>query len=313
MQRIYGFVQEEDGVVSRLLTEISAYFEYLARQHGDYVAFHNVKIPMEGYMAQLAPYNINRNPYCLYVKSKPEVWNTCIARQGKVVNCCASGPFCGTCYAGMGEFVFPVLSADGAVLCFLSVSGYCMDEQMSMQKMRHFARKYDLQLEKLKEVYQESVRTDAPQIEELRVRIAPLCNMFALLHRELSQLQPKALESQRQSSLLSHAIVYLQKNYAQPLRAEDVAAYCHCSVSTLSHLFKKETEKSIPEYLRNLRVQNAKQLLRGTGLSISQIADALGICNANYFCQIFKEDTGLTPSDYRRNCYEKENTKPSVL
>ena len=116
MQRIYGFVQEEDGVVSRLLTEISAYFEYLARQHGDYVAFHNVKIPMEGYMAQLAPYNINRNPYCLYVKSKPEVWNTCIARQGKVVNCCASGPFCGTCYAGMGEFVFPVLSADGAVL-----------------------------------------------------------------------------------------------------------------------------------------------------------------------------------------------------
>ena len=153
MQRIYGFVQEEDGVVSRLLTEISAYFEYLARQHGDYVAFHNVKIPMEGYMAQLAPYNINRNPYCLYVKSKPEVWNTCIARQGKVVNCCASGPFCGTCYAGMGEFVFPVLSADGAVLCFLSVSGYCMDEQMSMQKMRHFARKYDLQLEKLKELF----------------------------------------------------------------------------------------------------------------------------------------------------------------
>ena len=248
MQRIYGFVQEEDGVVSRLLTEISAYFEYLARQHGDYVAFHNVKIPMEGYMAQLAPYNINRNPYCLYVKSKPEVWNTCIARQGKVVDCCASGPFCGTCYAGMGEFVFPVLRADGAVLCFLSVSGYCMDEQTSMQKMRHFARKYDLQLEKLKEVYQESVRTDAPQIEELRVRIAPLCNMFALLHRELSQLPPKALESQRQSSLLSHAIVYLQKNYAQPLRAEDVAAYCHCSVSTLSHLFKKETEKSIPEY-----------------------------------------------------------------
>lgn len=58
--------------------------------------------------------------------------------------------------------MFPVLSADGAVLCFLSVSGYCMDEQMSMQKMRHFARKYDLQLEKLKEVYQESVRTDAP-------------------------------------------------------------------------------------------------------------------------------------------------------
>ena len=72
MQRIYGFVQEEDGVVSKLLTEISAYFEYLAHQHGDYVAFHNVKIPMEGYMAQLAPYNINRNPYCLYVKSKPE-------------------------------------------------------------------------------------------------------------------------------------------------------------------------------------------------------------------------------------------------
>lgn len=300
-------------MVTRLLTEITAYFEYLTRQHGDYVAFHNVRIPLEGYMAQLAPYNINRNPYCLYVKSRQEVWNTCIARQGRVVDCCAGGPFCGTCYAGMGEFVFPVFGADSAVLCFLSVSGFCIDAQSAMCKMRHFAGKYDLEPEKLQRVYQESVRTDVPQMEELRARIAPLCNMFALLHRELSQLPPKALESQRQSSLLSHAIVYLQKNYTLPLRTEDVAAYCHCSVSTLSHLFKKETEKSIPAYLRNLRIQNAKQLLRGTGLSISQIADALGICNANYFCQIFKEDTGVTPSDYRRNCHEKESTKPSVL
>lgn len=313
MQRIYGFVQEGDGVVSRLLAEIAAYFEYLARQHGDYVAFHNVKIPLEGYMAQLAPYNINRNPYCLYVKSKPEVWNTCIARQDKVVERCAGGAFCGTCYAGMGEFVFPVLGTDGAALCFLSVSGYCVEERIAMQKMRHFAGKYDFEFEKLRQVYRESVRTDVPQMEELRARIAPLCNMFALLHRELSQLPPKALESQRQSSLLSHAIVYLQKNYAQPLRAEDVAAYCHCSVSTLSHLFKKETGRSIPEYLRYLRIQNAKQLLSGTGLSISQIADALGICNANYFCQIFKEDTGHTPSDYRRNCHEKEDSKSSVF
>lgn len=71
-------------MVTRLLTEITAYFEYLTRQHGDYVAFHNVKIPLEGYMAQLAPYNINRNPYCLYVKSKQEVWNTCIARQERL-------------------------------------------------------------------------------------------------------------------------------------------------------------------------------------------------------------------------------------
>ena len=301
------------GVVAKLLTEISAYFEYLTRQHGDYVAFHNVKIPLEGFMAQLAPYNINRNPYCLYVKSRPEVWNTCIARQGKVAKKCTGGAFCGSCYAGMGEFVFPVLDADGSTLCFLSVSGYCVEEQTAAQKLRHFAGKYGFELEKLGQVYRESVRTDVPQPEELRARIAPLCNMFALLHRELSQLPPKALESQRQSSLLSHAIVYLQKNYTLPVRTEDVAAYCHCSVSTLSHLFKKETGKSIPEYLRYLRIQNAKQLLGSTGLSISQIADALGICNANYFCQIFKEDTGLTPSDYRRNCHEKENTKSSVL
>ena len=126
MQRIYGFVQEEDGVVSRLLTEISAYFEYLARQHGDYVAFHNVKIPMEGYMSQLAPYNINRNPYCLYVKSKPEVWNTCIARQGKVVNCCASGPF-----------LWDLLCGDGRIRVSGSERRWCDAVLSQCQRLLH--------------------------------------------------------------------------------------------------------------------------------------------------------------------------------
>lgn len=223
------------------------------------------------------------------------------------------GAFCGTCYAGMGEFVFPVSDTDGSIVCFLSVSGYRLDPEAAVQKMRHFAGKYGLEYERLSTVYRESVRTDVPEMEELRARIAPLCSMFALLHRELAQLPPKALESQRQSSLLGHAIVYLQKNYAQPLHAEEVAAYCHCSVSALSHLFKKETGQSIPAYLRALRIRNGKQLLRSTDLSVSQIADALGMCNSNYFCQIFKETTGMTPSDYRRNRNEKENSTASVF
>mgnify|MGYP001094372289 CR=1 FL=1 len=66
-------------MIQRLLADIRAYFEWLQQECGIYAAFHNYKIPLEGYVAYLAPYYINRHPYCLYVKSKHGriAWKDC--------------------------------------------------------------------------------------------------------------------------------------------------------------------------------------------------------------------------------------------
>ena len=81
----------------------------------------------------------------------------------------------------------------------------------------------------------------------------------------------------------------------------DVADYCHCSVSTISHLFKKQMGQSVPAYILALRLDHAKRLLRETGLAVNQISDALGFCNPNYFCRCFKNSFGVSPSRWRQD------------
>ena len=62
----------------------------------------------------------------------------------------------------------------------------------------------------------------------------------------------------------------------------------------------KEVGKSLPEYVTEKRIQEAKYLLRGhSSLSISKIATAVGFSEINYFARVFKAKTGITPSEYR--------------
>lgn len=287
-------------MITRLLDEIAAYFACLQQDHGDYAAFHNYRIPLEGYVARLAPYYINRHPYCLYVKSNPSAWNHCMDRLPRLESLCRGGAFCGVCYAGMGEYVFPVQDFDGTVLGFISVSGYAVAPGEARGKLAHFARRYNMAQADLLEVYR-TAEKPLPEPRVLKARIAPLCNMFVLLYHALREVLPQGAEMQRESSLLSHAVFFLQKKYMTDVTTADVAAYCHCSVSTISHLFKRQMGQSVPAYIQTLRMDHARHLLRETGLTVNQISDALGFCNPNYFCRCFKNRTGQSPSQWRKN------------
>ena len=291
--------RRDHAVITRLLDEIAAYFACLQQEHGDYAAFHNYRIPLEGYVARLAPYYINRHPYCLHVKSDPAAWNHCMDRLPRLEPLCAGGAFCGVCYAGMGEWVFPVQDFDGTVLGFISVSGYDLHPEEARGKMRHFARLYGMPEPQLQQVHRLAEKPP-PDPAALKARIAPLCNMFVLLYHALREVLPRGAEMQRESSLLSHAVFFLQKNYMTDAAAADVAAYCHCSVSTISHLFKRQMGQSVPAYILTLRLDHARRLLRETGLTVGQISDTLGFCNPNYFCRCFKNSCGLSPSQWRR-------------
>ena len=130
-------------MIKGLLQDIISYFDLLIGE-GYYVAFHNLSIPLQDYMGVLTPYNINSNPYCLLVKSSQEAWNHCIERQEKVIKACCNGPFSGVCYAGMGEYVYPIQGKYGNTLAFISVSGYRIHEDTVSHRIAYIAQKYHL-------------------------------------------------------------------------------------------------------------------------------------------------------------------------
>ena len=80
---------------------------------------------------------------------------------------------------------------------------------------------------------------------------------------------------------------------------KEMAELCHLSPSYFSRTFNKETGESFVNYISSRRIQLAKELLRDTGKSITQIADEVGYDNISHFIAVFKRTEGVTPSVYR--------------
>ena len=101
------------------------------------------------------------------------------------------------------------------------------------------------------------------------------------------------------SALIRPAVQYLHAQYGDPdLRIGDAAAHANISPSYFRRLFTQIHLQSPVEYLRALRINKAKELLRIDGLSISAVAEMVGYANIFYFDTVFKKVTGMTPSEY---------------
>lgn len=92
---------------------------------------------------------------------------------------------------------------------------------------------------------------------------------------------------------------YLRDNLSRPIEVRDVAAQVHLSARHLSRLFHKETGTSILDFLTNLRIEAAGQLLLDRELSIKQVARAVGYPDPHYFTTLFGRRTGMTPAVFR--------------
>lgn len=112
------------------------------------------------------------------------------------------------------------------------------------------------------------------------------------------------VEQGQQSSgheVVGQVVAYLQEHYAEEdISLSRMASRFHLHVSYLSELFKKITTKNYSEYLTEIRMTKAKELLGDPQLRVSDVSELVGFSNPNYFSQVFKKTTGLSPIDYRQ-------------
>ena len=79
-----------------------------------------------------------------------------------------------------------------------------------------------------------------------------------------------------------------------------LAMQYNMSVSSLSHQFKKVTGRSVMDYLLSCRMAEAKRLLVSGNLAIGEIVDACGFSDSSNFSRAFKNQNGLTPTEFRK-------------
>ncbi|MDN4524215.1 response regulator transcription factor [Fictibacillus fluitans] len=99
--------------------------------------------------------------------------------------------------------------------------------------------------------------------------------------------------------LIKKAVSYIQKHYAEDLKAGELAGIIHVSPNHFSQLIKQETGKHFNDFLHEVRLEQAKKLLKETSCRVFEIAERVGYREYKYFVHIFKKSTKLTPTQYR--------------
>jgi AraC-like DNA-binding protein len=98
---------------------------------------------------------------------------------------------------------------------------------------------------------------------------------------------------------VQQAVRYINDNYQTDIRLDAVAGEARMSPAHFSRIFRKVMGLSYQEYLNSRRITKAKNLLRTSPRSITEIAVSLGFADSTGFGRIFKKLTGQTPSAYR--------------
>ena len=92
---------------------------------------------------------------------------------------------------------------------------------------------------------------------------------------------------------------YIRIHFQEQITLESVSESVGLTPSYFSNLFKKEMGIGFARYLINVRMDEAKELLRETNLSVAEICRRVGYNDAKHFSHIFEETSGMRPSVYR--------------
>ncbi|KRF04182.1 hypothetical protein ASG89_22670 [Paenibacillus sp. Soil766] len=139
------------------------------------------------------------------------------------------------------------------------------------------------------------------ELEELRVLPSQLA-VEAWVADRIASLEQATVQwlEERNSGLADRSIRYMEKHYMEECSLATVAAQVHLNPNYFSNLFKKQTGESFSGYLTKLRTDKAKMLLTNTDMKITEIAEAVGYADSNYFATAFKQSVAHTPSEYRK-------------
>ena len=97
------------------------------------------------------------------------------------------------------------------------------------------------------------------------------------------------------------AIGLSREYYKDGITLDEISRRLRVTPEYLGTLFHREVGTSFSAYIRSVRIDKAKELLCGTQLKLYEIAEETGYSDPKYFSKVFREVTGFTPAEYRKN------------
>ncbi len=142
----------------------------------------------------------------------------------------------------------------------------------------------------------ETILSSIQDMEDLREQTGQIL-MGALAFRDI-QTHPHHMRWVQQAKS------YIEQHFMEAdLSLNDIATLINLSPSHVSTIFAQETGQTFKDYLTEIRIQKAKELLRITDLRSSEISEQVGYNDPHYFSFVFKKNTGFSPSEFRMQAH----------
>ena len=298
---------------------------------GDYLQFirdkYNVQICVKDFggfihinkdlSEALDPFLAHTNPFCLYMKSEPGRFHVCLSMIRKMHDKLlrTKKPFFGVCHAGLGEYVVPVYSGD-LLLGTVNAGFFQTNEARTRWCIAHACRCSEgLETERALELYAANIATPTIPVDDLLVELQLVAGHLGQSYQALNNTHAapnmaRRYQNSSEDTIFSHAVEYVRISCTQHVSLPELARFCHCSESYLSHLFKRHAGVNVSTYVNKVRVEQAKGMLRYSLLPVADVACACGFNDPNYFSRVFARIMGIPPSEYRRRFLDIETRQP---
>lgn len=195
------------------------------------------------------------------------------------------------CHAGLMEVISPLTKGN-------SVIGYIMFGQMMKrenreEEMKKIAKKYHYLVDN-QELLMDSIKNIVVKGSD-EIEAATL-----LMQTCIYYLQSNRIVALDEWNFVEQLDDYIAQHINESISIEDLCQYFNMSRTSFYLLSQKCLDKGIMSYIREKRINYAKELLQGTDLNVTEISERVGFSDYNYFFRIFKKETGISCKGFRK-------------
>ena len=196
-----------------------------------------------------------------------------------------------TCHAGLIEVCAPIID-DDEVLGYIMLGQLLSNEDRRLQwaSIKKRCEPLDCSAKDLHQAFQK-MKQVSPEVLGATSRIMMACVGYIRLE-QLMKRQSSARWQDIQQYINTHLIA--------PFTLQEMAEELHISVATICKTVKRNTGKTVGQLVTEDRVRRAQQYLSSSERPVAEIAEIVGVEDYNYFTRIFRRQTGMTPTQYRR-------------
>lgn len=137
--------------------------------------------------------------------------------------------------------------------------------------------------------------------EQMVFKFGSFHNMVDTLCSRIQDAPSEAGPARLSNTAFLYMIKYIDQHLSEDCSLQQLSKEMNMTANYLGQVFKRETGKSYTQYLTELRIERAKEMLLSGDLSIGEIGTKLGFNDYFYFLKTFKRVTGVTPKQYRQD------------